>query len=249
MKLNIFTYTEYRYILTILKQHYSLVDFVVAYNKSIVNDIFFAVIRHDVDLDLGLAFELAKIEENLNVKATYFVLVSSDFYNVFYKNNVKILRSMISMGHTIGLHYNPLCYTNIEDLNNLYSEVVVLERLLNYKINVISWHRAADLSFAEDLYSNYLDTTKPPFFNAQMKYFADSHGRWRFGHPLDSVEFKNGYPLHLCFHPLWWGKDSLLPSKRLSIHVKNRNEIINKLFFKDLEPEDFGPIYGDRLSN
>jgi hypothetical protein len=233
---------EYKYILNKLKHKYELVGFKEANNRSVNGDTLFATIRHDVDLDLSLALSMAKIEESLNINSTYLVLVSSDAYNIFSKKNKGILNEISSMGHTIGLHYNPLCYSNLIVLESLEFEISILEGLLNREINIISWHRHADILETENFRTKYLDSTKPPFFNAQMKYFADSRGRWRYGHPLESGEFEDGHPLHLCFHPIWWSDQSFTPSERINKYICNLNSINKEFIIKDIAPEDAGKV-------
>ena len=41
-----------------------------------------AILRHDIDYNIKKAVELAKLEHRLGCTATYFVLVTSDFYRV-----------------------------------------------------------------------------------------------------------------------------------------------------------------------
>ena len=41
--------------------------------------------RHDIDYSIEKAVELAALEAEENVKSTYFVLLSSEFYNLAAK--------------------------------------------------------------------------------------------------------------------------------------------------------------------
>lgn len=236
MELNSFTYEEYEYILNSLKIKYDIVSFEEAYTRSMKHEDFFAVVRHDVDLDLSLALVMAEIENNLGISSTYFVLVSSDAYNIFSKTNRDILNDIILLGHNIGLHYNPLCYDVPSELESLNHEALLLETVLNDQLKVVSWHKPASLLVINNLKSAYLDTTQPPFFNEQMKYFADSRGSWRYGHPLESPEFKIGHPLHICFHPIWWSYKSMLAPDKL-VDFCNRQDLYTRYYInREIDP-------------
>lgn len=51
------------------------------------------ILRHDIDSSLGQAMALARVERELGVSSTYFVLLTSDFYNPASKGSVEKLRS------------------------------------------------------------------------------------------------------------------------------------------------------------
>jgi len=199
----------------------------------------FATICHGVDLDLSQAWEMARIECNMGISTTYFFLVSSNAYNIFSKDSRDILNKIVLLGHDIGLHYNPLAYDEYGESENISKEVTLLESILNSKVKTISWHRLGSLSIVNDVGSDYFHTCKPPFFNTQMKYFADSYGKWRYGHPLESDEFKIGYPLHICFHPVWWGFTNRSPSERLNLTMNRHDENFKCLITEEILP-DFG---------
>lgn len=103
-----FTYAEYGKMLSILKKHnYRICDYHAhsKYDKA-------AVLRHDIDMDIQRAVEMARLEAELGVRATYFVLISSDFYNVFSARNTAGLREITALGHSVGLHFDEMKYRN-----------------------------------------------------------------------------------------------------------------------------------------
>lgn len=69
-----------------------------------------AIMRHDVDCDLEKAAAMAEMEAGYGIKSTYFILVSSDFYNVSSKGNRGRMRRIQNCGHEIGLHFDEGCY-------------------------------------------------------------------------------------------------------------------------------------------
>ena len=236
--LNSFTYKEYKYILKTLKKSYDFVDFQEAYTRVCNQQTAFVSIRHDIDVDLPAALHMAEIEYGLGVTAAYHILVSSDAYNIFSRNNRAIINKIKSFGHEIGLHYNPMCYRDEVKLADLLYEVSVLESALSVRVSSVSWHLVGSLTTVKNLESGYLDATKPPFLNAQMRYFADSRGRWGYGHPLLSPEFAVGYPLHICFHPMWWGDESSAPSSRLGSIIDRRNKNFKSSTIKEIDPSN-----------
>ncbi len=65
----------------------------------------FVVLRHDVDRAPGLALEMAKLENRLNIKGTYY------FRTVGSSLNPNIIRQISQLGHEIGYHYEDLAIT------------------------------------------------------------------------------------------------------------------------------------------
>ena len=54
--------------------------------------------------------------------------------------------------------------------------------------------------------------TYHPIYFEQIKYFADSQGWFRYGHPVDSEAFENQDTIQLLINPIWWvakGSDAL----------------------------------------
>ena len=55
------------------------------------------ILRHDVDFSLDCALEIAKIEREIGINSSYYFLLSSDSYNIFSKENQKIIREISEM--------------------------------------------------------------------------------------------------------------------------------------------------------
>lgn len=64
------------------------------------------IMRHDVDVCLDKALAMAELEYELDVQATYFILVSGLYYNIFQLKAKQIMRKIASFGHEIGLHFD-----------------------------------------------------------------------------------------------------------------------------------------------
>ena len=87
-----------------------------------------AILRHDVDFDMYQALSMAKVECKQGVKSTYFVLLTSDFYNIHSAANRRLLNEIRGMGHTIGLHFDETAYP--EDAGNVEKVVQDIKKEL-----------------------------------------------------------------------------------------------------------------------
>lgn len=101
-----FTYDAYRNLVKLLREHhYNITDY---YNYKKVK--YPCILRHDIDESPAQALQLAKVEAKMEVYSNYFVLLTSDYYNVFSGDNRSVLREIASMGHTVGLHFDEVTY-------------------------------------------------------------------------------------------------------------------------------------------
>ncbi len=64
------------------------------------------LIRHDIDLDISTAFQMARIEKKYGLTSTYFILHSAKYFKTRLPETLNIAREIQSMGHGIGLHNN-----------------------------------------------------------------------------------------------------------------------------------------------
>ena len=102
------------------------------------------ILRHDIDSSLGQAMALARVERELGVSSTYFVLLTSDFYNPASKGSVEKLRSIQSMGHEVGLHFDEKAYlegTPEETVSRILHERDILASILCTGLPKPRWSR------------------------------------------------------------------------------------------------------------
>lgn len=166
------------------------------------------ILRHDVDFDCAYALDMAKIEAGLSVKSTYFVMLSSDSYNIYSPSNREILEKIQKLGHKIGLHFDPRVHGSY--LTGLKSELDILSKIIeNPLLKIISIHGPNKyfleyknpIKISEDLLIQH--TYQEEFFT-DMPYMSDSMGKFRYGHPLESDAFLENKTIHLLIHPIWW---------------------------------------------
>src|SRR6185436_7537465 len=65
----------------------------------------YIVLRHDVDFAPVHSVEMAELEHEAGVTATYFVLVDGQFYDPLRKEIIEQVRRIHELGHEIGLHF------------------------------------------------------------------------------------------------------------------------------------------------
>lgn len=168
------------------------------------------VLRHDLDMSIEAAVEIAEIEAELGTTAHHFPLLRTEFYNVFSRAGTAGLRRIAALGHHIGLHFDASLYEdNAEVLDRMAErECRVLEDLIGAPIEVISFHRPSTALMGLDrLIAGRLHTYLPRFFS-DIGYCSDSQGSWRFGEPFDNAAVTAGTALQLLTHPLWWTSDA-----------------------------------------
>lgn len=223
-----FTHDGYRFLLSELqKAGYTAADF--AQGVSLLNSNRpFVLLRHDIDFDLAPALELARIEAEEGLFATYFVLVRTEHYNLFTPENSRIVEEILALGHRLGLHFDGALYPECEAeaLATCCSrEAELLERWFGVDVSVVSMHRPAPsfVGGSPALTAPRLHTYLP-LFTEEIFYLADSRGLWRYGEPLDSPAFLARRPLHLLTHPIWWRPAQRSPLDTLYDFLDRRGE-------------------------
>ena len=180
------------------------------------------VLRHDIDNSLEYALEIAKIEARLSIKGHYFILLSTNFYNLFSSKNKEIIQRILKLGHYIGLHFDASIYSTsdneltILDINHYAdNECIILEKLINAPINHISFHRPVKelLNHKGKIAGRY--STYNELYFSKIGYCSDSGGEWKFGNPLDHNAIKNLTALQLLTHPIWWIEEGNSPNDKL----------------------------------
>lgn len=203
--------------------------------------------RHDIDYSIEKAVELAVLEAEENVKSTYFVLLSSEFYNLAAKENKDKILQINRLGHDVGLHFDELnyddaCKKNI--LKLILKEVQMLEELLQIEVKSVSMHRPSNVTLEADydLYP-YINSYGKKFFK-QFKYVSDSRRRWRED-VVNVIESGNYEKLHILTHAFWYHKEE----KDLYTTIKNFIEQgkTDRYYILDKNITDLKNILGEEI--
>jgi len=209
---NDFTLKKYRESLEEAKNNgytfYTMKDFEKSKGKKLI-----IFLRHDIDFDITLAENFARIEHKLGICSTYFIRVHAKNYNIFSPENYRILKEIMEMGHEIGLHYEMDFGTlNNEEIEQMIKrDKTILEAVANKKVLGCAAHEPSRKEhFINDgniknfgfIYHAYSD-----FFLKENKYISESSGRWREEDMMSYIKKKTPR-LYILTHPLWWFKDS-----------------------------------------
>lgn len=197
-----FTCEAYKHLINTLKScgyEFCFYSNANDYKKSVI-------IRHDVDFQLDKALEIAEIEHELGIASTYFILLASDFYNIFSKRSYSIIGNILSLGHKIGLHFDEqrYCVESIDDLkSNIEFEAEIMGKLLGQKIEVVSMHRPSKLILDSNIQFNNLINSYSYKYFKEMKYLSDSRMNWRED-VIKIVESRIYDKLHILTHAFWY---------------------------------------------
>jgi hypothetical protein len=143
------------------------------------------LLRHDVDLSLEAAVELARLEHEQGAQATYFLMTESVFYNLDSQLGRDTLSALRDLGHAVGLHA-------------VYPRAVHDERF----DAVVAWHNP-DPEYVSEPVDGLVNVMEPPWFTPE-KYRSDSNQHWRDGCPHDELRAGAFEWLQLLVHPEIW---------------------------------------------
>lgn len=160
------------------------------------------ILRHDIDFDVLLALEMARIEYELGIKASYFFLLTNDSYNPLSKVNHDAIHKIKSLGHQISIHFDPMNYSDYQ--SGFKNEKQLFEMSFNTNLDIISLHRPNDFFQNHNEKIGQCDHTYMAKYSKEIKYFSDSTGLFRYGHPFESEAFQSKRSIHLLIHPIWW---------------------------------------------
>lgn len=174
------------------------------------------ILRHDVDLDLECAVEVAVAEASLGVRSTFFILTTAQTYNVMSVRGRSQCQMLLNAGHRVGLHFDSAGHGPGDLISALLQQRSVLETALGQKVAVFSNHRtvATGLDLTESV--GGLTSASAADFRHEIAYSTDSGGWWRYGRFLDSTDFGSRRSVQLLLHPEWWtGTPDEHPAERL----------------------------------
>lgn len=164
------------------------------------------ILRHDIDTSLDKAVQLANLEAKLGVKSIYFVLLSSEFYNVIAKDSRKKIKEIQNAGHDIGLHFDELNYekkSRSEVQSLIAKEINILEEILQTKVKSVSMHRPSRETLEADYnFGSVINSYGKKFFK-EFKYVSDSRRRWRED-VMEIIQSGKYDKLHILTHAFWY---------------------------------------------
>lgn len=216
-----FTYEGYSGLLKKIKQYgYAVVSYD---NCNLMAKC--VILRHDIDYDLTKTIRIGEIEKEMGVKSTYFLLLSSDFYNVFSASGACIIDKIQDYGHDIGLHFDEQryqdqfgCADRIRE--HILEEARILEKAVGKPVTKVSMHRPSKEIIESDLTIPGMINTYSRKFVNDYKYVSDSRRRWR--EPVEEYIINETYnKIQILTHPFWYNKEEESIEETIAGFIKN----------------------------
>lgn len=227
-------FTTERYIqnIELAKKNYNFILF-----TDLPTDARFVLWRHDVDFSIHRALRLAQIENELNIKATYFVYPHCEFYNLFEKTIARKIMEIQSLGHDIALHFDSHFYgidSEVQLEKYLLIEKRWLDETFGTDIKSFSFHNTNEFTMGckQWQYSGLINTYAA-YFQNNVGYCSDSHGIWRHRRLADVLEAAQDSSLQVLTHPEWWAEEVMSPRQRIQNCIDGR-AAANSVFYDDL---------------
>lgn len=234
-----FSYTEYRNIITMVSQHLPIKDFkdVLEYNPSR-----FCVLRHDIEFSVDRALLLARIESDLGVTSTYTVQLRNNTYNALSQKNIEVVQEIKKLGHQIGLHQNPPKMSDDELVEYIQKDIETLEHYYGFEVDRFAFHRCGSnpqilekyvqvpdkINCYDKRFFHYFKGNKPKDF--RVHYLADSNHLWKYGHPLYVDYTVYPFRMQLLTHPYSWSDGGYNNMPNFNRLIKERNlELVNDM--------------------
>jgi hypothetical protein len=143
------------------------------------------LLRHDVDLSLEAALEMAELEADEGAATTYLLMTRSVFYNLASTEGEAAIERFRELGHQVGLH-----------------AVYPAARLDDRFDPVVAWHNP-DPAYMTAPIDGAVNVMSEVYFDPPT-YRSDSNQRWRSGCPHEELRTGRFPWLQLLVHPEIW---------------------------------------------
>ena len=232
-----FSYAEYRNIITLVKHNLPIMDF-----SEVSGEVdSFCVLRHDIEFSIDRALQMARIEhDDLGVHSTYTVQLRNNTYNALSQKNIDAIQEIEDMGHYIGLHQNPPQMDDEELIYYILRDIETLEHYYGFEVDRFAFHRCGSNPgilekyvevpekincYAEDFF-HYFSGDKPK--ELRVHYLADSNHQWKYGHPLHIDYYDLPQKMQLLTHPYSWSEEGYDNISNYTKLIRERNEELLK---------------------
>lgn len=201
MSITDFTYESYRGLIKIIQESgYQFADY--HNNEGLERP---CILRHDVDNDLHAALRIAQIESELGITSTFFVLLRTDFYNVFSGSSGLQLHEIMSMGHEVGLHFDE-CAIEYSDVKAaIIDEMQILSKVTDAPVTCVSMHRPSEQTLNADMQITGIENSYCRKYFSEYKYLSDSRMNWR--EDVERIVSERLYDkLQILTHAFWYSE-------------------------------------------
>lgn len=216
-----FTYDAYKKLICLLKaQGYEITNY-QEYKKAEGKRC--VILRHDIDNSIQKAWEMAKLEHDMGVCSTWFLLCTSEFYNPAAAASRAMIKEIHGMGHSIGLHFDETAYPGgrqKELKEAAEKERKLLEAILELPIREISMHRPSKNTLEADWRFETMTNSYSTEFFTGFKYVSDSWRHWR--EDVEAIIKSCQYDrLHILTHAFWYEEKEGTTRNRLLEYIRS----------------------------
>ena len=181
------------------------------------------LIRHDVDFSLDFAYDLALFESELKIRSTYFLMLTSNMYNLISSKNQRLVRSIIKLGHKVSIHFDPTAHENLDDFEH---EKRLFENIFDVEVDIVSVHRPGPFLDNNNVSLCGIPQTYNDAYFRNMKYLSDSGGRDVVPLVYEYLDAGRSQGLHLLIHPVWWVGRGNNSTETLNFWRKKNSEFL-----------------------
>ena len=159
------------------------------------------------------ALVIASLEEKLEIRATYFFMLTTNTYSALSLKNKNLIKEIREKGHSISLHFDPTAYKDMD--KGFCSEKKIFEDVFDVELKIVSLHRPGNfLKNNNKILEGCLHTYQDEFFK-KMVYLPDSAGS-DIQKKLLEVDLNSlSNTIQMVTHPIWWTSNSSSPSETL----------------------------------
>ena len=160
------------------------------------------VLSHDVDMDISLVEKMANIETARGISSTFFFRVRAKNYNLLSYEAIRVLTKLKSLGHDVGLHYEPppiKDYSVKEDIKILMN---ILGHSTGIEFSLFNIHEPSRTGVDISQVMPEMNRCHNSTWFKNFKYISDSSARWREGCFCQHVG--KWEKLLVLTHPFWW---------------------------------------------
>lgn len=185
--------------------------------------------RHDIDFSVHRALRLARVEADKGLRATYFFMLASSFYNLMEPEVLARAREIAAIGHYVGLHLEVESVQEFAQLERQAErERDLLNDLLVSPVSAVSFHNPTFVDAAL-LTSDRIAGMTNAYGSTLMRqytYCSDSNGYWRHRPLRDVLTVDPPQRLHVLTHPAWWTDEPMPPRTRIRRAIEGRAESV-----------------------
>lgn len=202
----------------------------------------FVILRHDVDLKAGNAFEVAKIEHEHGIKASYYFRV------VEQSNKPEVIKAIVAMDHEIGYHYEDMtiCDGDVEKALAHFKSYLDYFRQF-YPVMTICMHGSPRSKYdSRDLWKHYdyhdYGIIGEPYFDVDFSkvfYLTDTGRRW----DGFNVSVRDKIPVYQD----QWSKEGLVYHSTDDIIKASGNGSLAKRLMMTTHPQRWTNAWGEWL--